>query len=213
MRSQWLKQWRIRTMKKMSKNRWRSLEKTCRLAKGLSYLSLQDAARKRRDGSQKPGAWAGSVCHCDTTGRFQRSNSRTLGENVEAHTMHRKSIGPTGSIHEWRRNRRIDGEDWFVRRDGEVPEGEDSRLGSFTSRPWNRRRGFWYTWSWLTQVWSRIWKVFTSLSTLGDPTMTSMGGRSVRETLSKLEITGRHQNLWEPPRHATPRGALWTWVH
>jgi len=36
-------------------------ESSSRLAKGLSYLGLQDAARKRRDGSQKPGAWAGSV--------------------------------------------------------------------------------------------------------------------------------------------------------
>ena len=32
-----------------------------RMAKGLAYLGLQDAARKRRESSQKPGAWAGAV--------------------------------------------------------------------------------------------------------------------------------------------------------
>jgi len=37
---------------------WKS---SSRMAKGLSYLGLQDAACKRRDGSQKPGAWAGAV--------------------------------------------------------------------------------------------------------------------------------------------------------
>ena len=48
----------LRTMASTKDLVW---ESSSRLAKGLSYLGLQDAARKRRDGSQKPGAWAGSV--------------------------------------------------------------------------------------------------------------------------------------------------------
>ena len=35
------------------------------MAKALSYLGLQDAARKRRMGSQRPGAWAGSAVSTD----------------------------------------------------------------------------------------------------------------------------------------------------
>ena len=37
---------------------WRS---SSQVAKGLCWLGLQDAARKRRIGSQQPGPWAGSV--------------------------------------------------------------------------------------------------------------------------------------------------------
>ena len=37
---------------------WKSIS---RMAKGFSYLGLHDAARKRKDGSQKPGAWAGAI--------------------------------------------------------------------------------------------------------------------------------------------------------
>ena len=35
------------------------------VAKGLCWLGLQDAARKRRMGSQRPGAWTGSVVRSD----------------------------------------------------------------------------------------------------------------------------------------------------
>ena len=37
-----------------------------KMAKTLCYLGLQDAARKRRMGSQRPGAWAGAVVSTDT---------------------------------------------------------------------------------------------------------------------------------------------------
>ena len=36
------------------------------IAKGLAWLGLQDAARKKRRASQRPGAWAGSVISSDT---------------------------------------------------------------------------------------------------------------------------------------------------
>ena len=36
------------------------------VAKGLAWLGLQDAARKRRRASQRPGAWAGSIISSDT---------------------------------------------------------------------------------------------------------------------------------------------------
>jgi hypothetical protein len=35
------------------------------IAMAMNYLGLQDAARKRRDPSQNPGPWAGSVIHVD----------------------------------------------------------------------------------------------------------------------------------------------------
>ena len=36
-----------------------------RVAKTLSYLGMQDAPRKNRDSSQRPGAWSGGVVHSD----------------------------------------------------------------------------------------------------------------------------------------------------
>jgi hypothetical protein len=36
-----------------------------KMAKGLCYLGLQDAARKRREPSQRPGAWAGATVMTD----------------------------------------------------------------------------------------------------------------------------------------------------
>jgi hypothetical protein len=35
------------------------------MAKGLFYLGLQDAAQKRREPSQRPGAWAGAIVMTD----------------------------------------------------------------------------------------------------------------------------------------------------
>jgi hypothetical protein len=37
-------------------------------ASTLNYLGIQDAPRKRRDSSQSPGAWAGSVVKTGSTG-------------------------------------------------------------------------------------------------------------------------------------------------
>ena len=38
-----------------------------KMAKGLAFLGLQDAARKRRMPSQTPGAWAGATVSSDGT--------------------------------------------------------------------------------------------------------------------------------------------------
>ena len=38
-----------------------------KMAKGLAFLGLQDAARKRRMPSQIPGAWAGATVSSDET--------------------------------------------------------------------------------------------------------------------------------------------------
>lgn len=43
-----------------------------RVAKGLCWLSLQDAARKRRRASKRPGAWVGAVVFTDK-GRVMES--------------------------------------------------------------------------------------------------------------------------------------------
>ena len=36
------------------------------MAKGLCFLGLQDAARKRRRSSKRPGAWAGAILSTDS---------------------------------------------------------------------------------------------------------------------------------------------------
>ena len=46
-----------------------------KMAKTLCYLGLQDASRKRRMGSQRPGAWAGAVVSTDK-GMVLKSISR-----------------------------------------------------------------------------------------------------------------------------------------
>ena len=51
------------------------------IAKGLSWLGLQDAARKRRRGSQRPGAWAGSIISSDT-GQVTKSVTQERWEKI-----------------------------------------------------------------------------------------------------------------------------------
>ena len=51
----------IDDLRAMASTKYLVWHSSSRLAKGLSYLGLQEAARKRRDGSQKLGAWAGSL--------------------------------------------------------------------------------------------------------------------------------------------------------
>jgi hypothetical protein len=41
-----------------------------RIGSMLSYLGIQDASRKRRDSSQTPGAWSGSVVQTDSEGVY-----------------------------------------------------------------------------------------------------------------------------------------------
>jgi len=41
--------------------------RSSKIAKGLAFLGLQDAARKRRMPSQTPGAWAGATVSSDGT--------------------------------------------------------------------------------------------------------------------------------------------------
>ena len=48
----------LRIMASSRKEAWLAAHKTCSI---MSWLGLQDAARKRRKCSQSPGAWAGSV--------------------------------------------------------------------------------------------------------------------------------------------------------
>ena len=51
------------------------------IAKGLSWLGLQDAARKRRRASQRPGAWAGSIISSDT-GKVTKSVTQERWEKI-----------------------------------------------------------------------------------------------------------------------------------
>jgi len=48
----------LRTCAASEKDAW---EASCRIGKVLSHLGLQDAARKRREPSQSPGAWSGAT--------------------------------------------------------------------------------------------------------------------------------------------------------
>jgi hypothetical protein len=57
---------------------WRA---ACRAASILNWLGLQDAARKRRDSSQEPGAWTNAVIKTD-------------GENVWLLTSQEKGTRP-----------------------------------------------------------------------------------------------------------------------
>jgi hypothetical protein len=53
------------------KNCWRAAQ---RAGSVLSWLGIQDASRKRRDSSQSPGAWAGSVIRANIDGVFVLSD-------------------------------------------------------------------------------------------------------------------------------------------
>jgi hypothetical protein len=53
------------------KNCWRAAR---RAGSVLSWLGIQDASRKRRDSSQPPGAWAGSVIRANIDGVFVLSD-------------------------------------------------------------------------------------------------------------------------------------------
>jgi hypothetical protein len=46
---------------------WQAAQKA---ASTLNYLGIQDASRERRDSSQSPGAWAGSVIRTGVDGTF-----------------------------------------------------------------------------------------------------------------------------------------------
>lgn len=52
-----------------------------RMAKGLCWLGLQEAARKRRVGSQRPGAWAGAIVYSDK-GRVTKSVTQERWEKL-----------------------------------------------------------------------------------------------------------------------------------
>ena len=67
-----------RTLALGEKRSWQAQNK---MTKTLSYLGLQDAARKRRMGSQRPGAWAGSVVSTDN-GVVMKSVSQERWEKL-----------------------------------------------------------------------------------------------------------------------------------
>ena len=52
----------LRTTAKDQRLAWLASSK---IAKGCAWLGLQDAARKRREPSQTPGAWAGATVSTD----------------------------------------------------------------------------------------------------------------------------------------------------
>jgi hypothetical protein len=57
---------------------WRAARKA---ASTLNYLGIQDAPRKRRDSSQSPGAWAGSVIRTGVDGTFALTSQEKWGKS------------------------------------------------------------------------------------------------------------------------------------
>ena len=54
-----------------------------RMAKGLCWLGLQDAARKRRQSTQRPGAWSGAVVSSDN-GKVTKAVTQERWEKVQS---------------------------------------------------------------------------------------------------------------------------------
>jgi hypothetical protein len=58
-----------------------------KMAKGLCFLGLQDAARKRREPSRRPGAWAGATVMTDGKSGLQGSDQRALDKTPSKDQM------------------------------------------------------------------------------------------------------------------------------
>ena len=56
-----------------------------RMAKGASFFGLQDAARKRREPSKSPGAWAGAIVEMEKDGRVYKTVAQDRWNKTKAH--------------------------------------------------------------------------------------------------------------------------------
>ena len=84
-------------------NSWQEARSATRkVASTLNWLGIQDAARKRRDPSQEPGPWAGSVIHVSEQGTISVSVTQERWDKARRMVFWIKEAMETGDVIEFK---------------------------------------------------------------------------------------------------------------